>query len=979
MLDGQQGSFYQNASNLNAGTIPDARITDIGDSQARIITFDNLEKSNLTSDGQLGFDSSQGLLVYRAQQGTSGATTTVLDGWNVAAGTNISITNLGSGDTGTGEFTFSVTQGSGSGLDADLWDGNQFASYLNQAVLTTSSPTFNQVITTNNGNGTNVRIGDDAWIGDINSANTIRVQGVQTPANGYIVFGNSNTTALGRAGTGALTYGGNTVWHAGNDGSGSGLDADTVDGISSASFLRSDANDVYTGTLTGAGNISFSGSFIEIGNGSGSVAMTINDGYGNANLCFNHASGVPDVNGNSLRIETNVDSTTGATIVFEGKSNVTANSAVALNQLFTMTETGATCLGNTVWHAGNDGAGSGLDADTVDGIQASSFAQLGGATFTGDLRVDNDADLRIGDGAANERILIQKADNNVSDHIIFYNGTTRIGEIGCQDDTWLRINQVTNKNIYTPRYIRADAGFFVDGTSKGINGSGNFFGGTIAGASDYGLLATLAGNQTFTGTKTFTNTIIGNISGNAATATTATNADQIEIDVNSPNATRNIVFVNGTDGYLIPLVNTSLQVNPGTGTVIATNFSGSGASLTNVNADTVDGIQGASFLRSDADDTASGTITFNGTVNFRNAVDLADNDILRFGSGDDCEFFCNGVDMYMDLNSGIGNFYIRDGTTTRFTFDDNGEFTATGNINSPANALCNKFSANQDITAGGGGVFGFLSSIDWAVTGGTNSNNIYPSCFKSTPLNKTPTSVNGGLVGNFAHFLAQTSSNQTGSSINNQRVFDCSVNLTDTATTTYGFISRLNSGSNTNWNFYAGGTAPSYFNGTIASLGSYNATTASGANMNIASNGDIKRSTSSIRYKTNVEDLEVSYADNIIFNARPVWYRSTIQEDNPEWSYYGLIAEEVAALDERLVFWGKPTKQVIDEESSRSVLDDNGYENYITVEDNDAELQPEGVQYDRLTVLLIDVVQRQRLAIESLEDRITTLENQISN
>jgi hypothetical protein len=36
----------------------------------------------------------------------------------------------------------SLNDGTGSGLDADLWDGNQFASYLNQAVLTSSSPTF---------------------------------------------------------------------------------------------------------------------------------------------------------------------------------------------------------------------------------------------------------------------------------------------------------------------------------------------------------------------------------------------------------------------------------------------------------------------------------------------------------------------------------------------------------------------------------------------------------------------------------------------------------------------------------------------------------------------------------------------------------------------------------------------------------------------------------------------------------------------
>lgn len=64
----------------------------------------------------------------------------------------------------------------------------------------------------------------------------------------------------------------------------------------------------------------------------------------------------------------------------------------------------------------------------------------------------------------------------------------------------------------------------------------------------------------------------------------------------------------------------------------------------------------------------------------RNVVDLADNDIIRLGSGDDAEFFCNGSHFYLDLNSGIGNFYIRDGTSTRFTFDDAGHFTATGNI-----------------------------------------------------------------------------------------------------------------------------------------------------------------------------------------------------------------------------------------------------------------------------------------------------------
>jgi hypothetical protein len=39
--------------------------------------------------------------------------------------------------------------GSGSGLDADLWDGYQFADYLNQAVKTTSTPTFTGLTVSN--------------------------------------------------------------------------------------------------------------------------------------------------------------------------------------------------------------------------------------------------------------------------------------------------------------------------------------------------------------------------------------------------------------------------------------------------------------------------------------------------------------------------------------------------------------------------------------------------------------------------------------------------------------------------------------------------------------------------------------------------------------------------------------------------------------------------------------------------------------
>ena len=78
--------------------------------------------------------------------------------------------------------------------------------------------------------------------------------------------------------------------------------------------------------------------------------------------------------------------------------------------------------------------------------------------------------------------------------------------------------------------------------------------------------------------------------------------------------------------------------------------------------------------------TASAGDVMTGTLRFNDGV------IASFGSSNDAEFFCNGSHMYMDLNTGIGNFYIRDGETTRFTFNDNGAFTATGDITAYSDA-----------------------------------------------------------------------------------------------------------------------------------------------------------------------------------------------------------------------------------------------------------------------------------------------------
>ena len=113
-----------------------------------------------------------------------------------------------------------------------------------QNLGTTASPTFDQVITTNNGNGTNVKIGDDAWLGDANSANTIRIMGQQDATKGYISFGNADATTLGRSGSGALMWGTNTIYHSGNLPAGS-----TPTKITGMSLATTAADDLVYGQM----------------------------------------------------------------------------------------------------------------------------------------------------------------------------------------------------------------------------------------------------------------------------------------------------------------------------------------------------------------------------------------------------------------------------------------------------------------------------------------------------------------------------------------------------------------------------------------------------------------------------------------------------------------------------------------------------------------------------------------------------------
>ena len=148
------------------------------------------------------------------------------------------------------------------------------------------------------------------------------------------------------------------------DGSGSGLDADTLDGVSSGSFLRSDAAD------TASENITING--LKVGEWSGSSAYK---------GIFHSSQSSSEYMVISNDTHTFISATSGSNVYIRNGGNDSTNQLIVASG-----NDGLTWRGNKVFHAGNDGAGSGLDADSVDGIAGSSFLRSDAAdTASGDI------------------------------------------------------------------------------------------------------------------------------------------------------------------------------------------------------------------------------------------------------------------------------------------------------------------------------------------------------------------------------------------------------------------------------------------------------------------------------------------------------------------------------------------------------------------------------------------------------------------
>ena len=86
-------------------------------------------------------------------------------------------------------------------------------------------------------------------------------------------------------------------------------------------------------------------------------------------------------------------------------ANIAVSASYNTNSQVAITADSFIFNSNTVWHAGNDGASSGLDADTLDTYHASSFALLSGPTFSGHLKVGTGAAYDLGEASVKWRTL----------------------------------------------------------------------------------------------------------------------------------------------------------------------------------------------------------------------------------------------------------------------------------------------------------------------------------------------------------------------------------------------------------------------------------------------------------------------------------------------------------------------------------------------------------------------------------------------
>jgi len=174
-----------------------------------------------------------------------------------------------------------------------------------------------------------------------------------------------------------------------------GIDADTVDGLEASQFLRSDTDDTMIGSLGVSQNLTADAGNLIMGDD----AYFASQAY--VGMKTNFMSGSNDymiISGITSDGSTYISAKDGDSVFIRGGGNY-ATSQIAVP------DNGVPYIGTTdtdiIWHAGNDGDGSGLDADLLDGVQGSNYFRTDITETTRSFQPEAGNTYDIGGGTSN--------------------------------------------------------------------------------------------------------------------------------------------------------------------------------------------------------------------------------------------------------------------------------------------------------------------------------------------------------------------------------------------------------------------------------------------------------------------------------------------------------------------------------------------------------------------------------------------------